>query len=621
MPGHSFKRGWIGLTLVAVVAGWFLVVGCQATGDKSEQGSSIGAYRDRMIARQQEQTSENKSRRAATATPVSWQSDLPERETLLVQPAVTEQPAPAEVLAELPDPTEAPDVLQARLDRLRNAPRPDMRVIRNYEKVVSGTLEELKMIERPQQIRLTLAECIQRALEHNYAIRYEAYNPAISQTELVEAEAAFDAAFFLESGWNTADQAVASELQASTTDTRSYQGGFRKLLPTGMQVSTSLQQRRTYTNFQYQTLNPAYNSSFVVAFTQPLLRNFGLDTNRARINIARAKRDIAYETFVQKVRDQLYEVERAYWRLAQARRTAAIGAEQVAQNKATYENMVERQAHDATEVELANSLNRWKQRQVEYQEQVKNVRDGEDALKNLLNDPEFVLSREIEIIPIDTPFAAALTLDQLAAVRTALESRSEIRQARRGIDQARINTAYTKNQTLPKLDLSFQYEVQGVDVSADASFDNLTTARFISYNVSASFEVPIGNRAARAAHARARHQEHQAIVGLHQVTDGIVQEVNGAVRTLNVRYAQIPPQLEAVQAADRNLRALQARTQRIDPTYLDSELGAVERLASARGTLLGVIADYNIAIAALEKSKGTLLEYNNVVVTDEPPDR
>ena len=47
----------------------------------------------------------------------------------------------------------------------------------------------------------------------------------------------------------------------------------------------------------------------------------------------------------------------------------------------------------------------------------------------------------------------------------------------------------------------------------------------------------------------------------------------------------------------------------------------LEQVANTRRTLLQVITDYNVAIVQLEKAKGTLLEYNNVVVTDEPDGR
>ena len=91
--------------------------------------------------------------------------------------------------------------------------------------------------------------------------------------------------------------------------------------------------------------------------------------------------------------------------------------------------MQERQRHDATPVELANSESRYRQRLVQYLEAIKDVRDAEDTLKNLLNDSELKLSERLEIIPTDTPLVAPLTVDHFAEVRAALDSRAEIRQA------------------------------------------------------------------------------------------------------------------------------------------------------------------------------------------------
>lgn len=604
---------------LTVLAG-LLIPACQGVGQTPPMESSIEVYRDRMIVRQHEEARERRENPRPHAVPVAWQQELPRREALLAQPEDLPAPRPEEVLEELPDPAEAPARLQARLQMLREGAGLDQqRVLNNFEKVVAAALENLARIRRPVQLELTLAQCIQLALEHNYLIRIESYNPAISQTQVVEAEAAFDAEFFLEGTYSLSDAAVASQLQATNRDTRTGAAGFRQLLPTGMRVSTSLNIDRTSSNFQFQTLNPAYSTNFIVQFTQPLLRGVGLEYNRSQIKIRKAEWDISYEEFIQRVRDTLLDVEQAYWRLMQARRTAVVLAEQVAQNKATYENMFERLEHDATEVEVEDARSRWLTRQVEFQETLKEIRDAEDQLKNLLNDPELLLSKDVEIIPVSMPFLVPLAIDQLEAVRTALDSRSEINIARRRIDQARIGTAVAKNETLPQLDLSFQYEVQGVGGTADNSFDQLTTNRFISYTVQAVFSMPIGNRGPRAALRRARLQESQLVVGFYQVTDAVVQEVNTAVRTLLVRHAQLAPQLEAVRSAERTLRAFQARAERVSPTYLDSELSAVERLGAARRTLLQVVTEYNIAVAGLEAAKGTLLEYNNVVIADAPP--
>lgn len=611
-----------------------LLLGCQ--NEPANIESSISAYRDRMLVQHQETPPESEPAappRQPVARPIPEQSELPPRSSLMTQPATESQPAPEAILAELADPTEAPQVFERRLERLRRdqAQRQDQHVVRNFERVVEQANEYLKLVgtrqddpaSRRPQVHLSLAECAQRALANNYTIRIEAHNPAISETQIVEAEAAFDAEFFLDTSWANLDQATASTFVPGTSDQRTIAGGFRKLLPTGMvaSISTGLSRSKNSLPQQYQTLNPAFSTNLVGELRQPLLRGFGLDVNRAQINIRKIEHQISVEVFAQRVRDTLLTVEQAYWQLAQARRRATIYAESTAQNLITYRNMQDRLGHDATQVEVSNSEARWKTSYVAYLEYVKLIRDAEDQLKNVLNDPTFKLSEDVEIIPTETPLVAPIVLDHFVEVRTALDRRSEIRQAKERIHATRINTLVAKNAILPNLEASFRYEVQGMGRTADNSFDNLTTNRFISYTLGASFSYSFGERAARAAHRRARLQESQAIVSLNQATDLVVTEVNNSIRTLMVRYTQLPPSLESVQAAERNLRALQARTQRIDPNYLQTELGAVEQLASTRNTLLSVLLGYNVGIVELEKAKGTLLDYNNVVVSDAQPKR
>jgi outer membrane protein TolC len=618
-----------GLWTTALAA---VLLGCQSDAPNVE--GPISAYRDRMLVQHQDEPQPPptgdlpKLHRDPVARPASGQANLPQRTALLTQPATASQPSPEEVLAEMPDPRDADTAFGRRLEALRHeqAAQQDQRVVRNYERVAAQAAEYLKKVALPQQQMLSLSECIQRALSNNYSIRVEAYNPAISQTQIVEAEAAFDVEFFLNTSWANLDQAVEPHTLPGTSDTRALQAGFRELLPSGMQASIALAQQRLWSgtaqaSAQGQPLkiwNPTWPTNLVGTLRQPLLRGFGLDVNRAQIDLGRVNYQISQETFVQRVRDTLLDVESAYWRLAQSRRTASILAESVAQNFITFQNMKERLGHDATEVEVANSESNFQTAYVNYLEAVKLVRDAEDRLKDLINDPDFKLSDNIEIIPTEVPDVAAMVLDHFGEVRTALDRRAEIRAAQQRINGARIGTAAAKNAILPQLDLTFTYEVQGTGNTAEHGFNDMTSNRFISYTLAASFSYSFGERKARAAYRRARLQESQAVVGLNQLADAVVEEVNGAIRTLMVRYEQLPPSLSSVVSAERNLRALQARTQRIDPTYLQTELSAVGQLAQARSTLLQVVTDYNVGIIQLEKAKGTLLDYNNIVVTDGP---
>lgn len=629
--GRTLPRARVawGLPLAAIILAAGLTGACQPKDEDPTR--SISAYRDRMLEERGRRTAEDPGLTAGqieravqeSAAPTIRSADdpnAPPRQALLTEPSPTTQPSPEVLLNELPDPTDAAEVFALRTRILQDRTT-NRRLLNGWDIVVTKATEYLKLLERPQRVELSLAECIERALANNYAIRAKSYDPAIEGTRLVEAEAVFDAEFFLDAGWQGNDQAVIVPQGTEETQTTQVSGGIRKLMPTGMSAAVGMSMNRTFIDspdLPKQT-NPSWSTGMSAELRQPLLRGFGLAYNRSQIEIARANRDVSYWEFVQEVRDRLLEVEQAYWSLVQVRRSAVIVAESVGRNYETYWYMKNRLGHDATPVDVVSAQARWESRYVDFLDVVKQVRDAEDALKNLLNDPELLLSEKIEIVPTDVPLAVPVTVDQFAEVRTALESRSEIKQARRGIDALRISTAAAKNQTLPQLDVTFTYRTAGVSHTLDNAWDEMHLRRHLSYSVGATLSVPIGNRARTAAYRRAQLQESQSVVNLQRLIDGVVQEVNTTVRSVILRYAQLPRQLAASQASEEKLFALQSRAREASPTFLETELASVEQLANNRLRLLQVLVDYNISLVELEKAKGTLLDYNNVVISEQPP--
>jgi hypothetical protein len=114
------------------------------------------------------------------------------------------------VLWHLPDPEEAL-VLHARLETEAEGRKADAAFHRHVQKRVAP-------VTRPAQLRLTLSDVLHRALANNFAIRVESYNPAIETTRVVEAEAAFDALFFLNVTNNKRDVPTTSVIQGTQSE-------------------------------------------------------------------------------------------------------------------------------------------------------------------------------------------------------------------------------------------------------------------------------------------------------------------------------------------------------------------------------------------------------------------
>jgi outer membrane protein TolC len=531
------------------------------------------------------------------------------------QPAGTLESKPLPTLEEIenqiPDPETERELARRLMEQAENEPD---RV--RYRR----TIERVESIRRARRVNLTLQSALHRALAHNYSIRIEGYNPAIDTTRVVEAEAAFDAVFFVDLTKNKQNRPTPSQIIGSNVDDFNLQGGFRKLLPTGMQVSTSLAYNRSSTDLAFQVLNPAHFTQFITEFRQPLLRGFGLDVNRAQILVSRNDRHISVQAFEQRVRETLEGIEQAYWRLVQARREVVITARLLASFEQIHEALVRRREFDAYRIQIADTRARLESTLAEFVRVQNNVRNAEDRLIVLMNDPEIHLSSDLEIVPDDFPTHTPVVIDRFGEVQTALENRSEIRQAKLRIDNARILVGVAKNGVLPRLDLTFRYTVDGLGESADDSFDEVTKNDFHEYFVGIQFEIPVGNRAARAAWRRAELQWAQSIAGLKAVLERVILEANVAVRELNTAYNQIEPNYQSAIANQDQVQSIILRAERRDFPQLSQELSAHQSLAASRSNLLNSMVDYNIAIITLERTKGTLLEYNNVFLPeDEDP--
>lgn len=481
----------------------------------------------------------------------------------------------------------------------------------------SSVIKRIDTIRREKQLPLTLEQVLARTLANNYTIQTVSYNPAVETTRVVEAEAAFDAVFFTTVSNRKIDQPTASQLASSGAEFFNLGIGVRKLLPTGTLVTGQYGLGRTKQSFSFQTLNPAYTSSFSIDIRQPLLRGYGVDLNRSTIVIARNNRRISDLAFRRQIRDTLRSAEELYWRLVQARRDVIITALEVADFEEIYQYLVARRDFDILPVNIYASRADMEATRVDFVRRRDFMLDAEDRLISLMNDPSINLVDNVELIPTDFPPAERIVIDRLAEVQTALDNRTEIHEQELRIANAKVFVGQAKNSQLPQLDLAVTTTFQGLGASADRSFDEVTRSNFINYEISVQFELPIGNRAPRAARRRAELQHSQAMAQLRRVLEDIILDVNLAARQVETSYDQINPSFASVQARRRELESHIARAERKDVGTLNTELGARRALAGTRRALINAIVDCNIALTDLERAKGTLLQYNNVVVPTE----
>ena len=527
-------------------------------------------------------------------------------------------------------------------------PRSFVPAVSDEKRLTLECLDELTdpLLEEPgrKNIPLDLQGCVHRALENNLDIRVGSYSPGIQITEVVRAEAAFDAVLFASTQLNIEDRAndesgyftrtttttgghVRDEriptLPFDENHTQAYTLGLRKRLATGadIQLSQSLQRLNNLNDQDQLYLNPFHEFALQLQISQPLLRDFGIDLNRASIEAARNNYRITCQEFHLLVIRTVAEVETNYWRLVTARQQMNVFLSLLREAQATKAKLLERRTLD-TSTELLAQIDALLQRARAGIVRTRNsILLQQDRLLESLNDPELSLAQQWEIVPTVPPSLAVFEIVENQALQTALQLRPEIISQRVRLDTAGIALGVAKNQALPRLDLIARQEVSGAGSNDNSAWERQWHGDAIDYGVGLTLEIPIGNRGQLASLRRAKAEQRQEQARLKSIREQILADVRIAAHDLTHAYQEVNEQRKIAQAEAYTLEAYEAQEDAetgTTPGFLDRKIRAQERFANALLTLAQSISRYNVAIMDMQRAQGSLLRYDNIKIGEAP---
>jgi outer membrane protein len=500
------------------------------------------------------------------------------------------------------------------------------------------------------KIELSLDRAIVLSLENTLDLDVASLGYERAGFGIGSASGAFDPYVELDVNAARSQSPKISSIQSSDSKQQRLNGFLGGLLATGATYQLGWTNSRNDSEIPGITLiNPTYSSSLAASATQPLLRNFGRGVNTRLIVQARISRDISAWDFVRSVQATIQNVENAYWDLVYAQENLLSKQESLA--RASDLNRITKIKIDVgalapidivqTEVTIAQ-----REQDIILAEGL--IGDAQDRLKRLLNVGS-AADWNRPIVPTDRPTDEAMTIDLDAGLRTALETRPEVKQAVSDIESKKISLAYSHNQLLPKLDLSGSYGYGGLgaqkaqlescsinNVSVDQCVANggvvVTTPfnanyvdalyqvrgrDFPSWSVGLSLNIPIGNRTARANKAAALTDVELSRTNLALLKQNLQVEVRAAARAIDTAFRSVAAAHKARELADRNVDAEQKKYQNGMTTSF--QVAQIQNdLTSARSFELLAIAAYRKAIAAWHKAIGDILPQHQVIISGLP---
>ena len=479
----------------------------------------------------------------------------------------------------------------------------------------------------PNTLKISVDDAVRMALQNNLNIKAEQLAPQIATYDVAQARAAYAPILFSQTTTRSSTSPPSDFLNGNeailSNDSFRTSGGVQQFVPWhGGRYTFSLDAGRLTTSSASSRFNPQLDSNLVASYTQPLLRNFSIDSNRQNLLISQKIQQIADIQLRQTLTQTARTVRNAYFDLLDA-----VAGYQVAQ-----------QSLDLAQTSLKNNRRRVEvgtiapieivQAEAEVAANEESVivaegriRTAEDRLRTLVMNPSQPDFWTTKLEPSDEPTLIPQAVDVDAAIANALANRTDLAQLKKQVEETDINLKFYRNQRMPSLDVTGNYNLVGtagtqrlfdlnsplypppiLSESQRSFSDALRDVfgnQFKTWSVVLNVSYPLGTSIADAALAQGRLQHEQQTTTIHDLETQIVFAVREAGRQVNTSLKRVESTRKARELAEQSL---QAEEKRVAVGLSDTfrVLQAQRDLARQRVSELNAIIAYNKALIEFE---------------------
>ncbi len=499
------------------------------------------------------------------------------------------------------------------------------------------------MFSHAAEVRtISLQECLAIALKNNIALGIQVVQFQRQEGLFSQAKEKFLPALTLELGKARTNSPSYSWIEAEgavSAESREISGQITQALWLGGTFTLGIGTSQYESNERYLTINPRYEGAVSFKLMQPLLRDMGNRISRKDILIARNNRTISANELKSALLETVYRVEELYWNLVfaernlEARRQALkLTEDLLARNRKMAELGV------IAEIEILSAEAETASRRTEILEAQALLDNSRDELVSTINLGAESEWTGVVVRPGDDPCCEERTPDPQEALRQALAGRPDYLNAGITLESKSLELGYAKNQMLPALNLNAQYwspglsgtqivyrdnnpftgEVIGIIPGAVAdAFANALEFGYKNWALYLSLDIPLSSVFSRGAYAAARMGRREAQLRRLELERQIGLELSTIVRSVSSGFQRIQAARTARELAAKKLAAEEKRQAAgLSTSYTVLQYQRDYTLAVS--TELRATCDYSLALARLEKAKGTGLEARQIRFTEEP---
>jgi outer membrane protein TolC len=477
--------------------------------------------------------------------------------------------------------------------------------------------------ELTDTLQLTLDDAVRRAIENNPDLTIVRLGTQTEAARVAESEAAYTPVFstmFGSSGNVTPPSTfLLGERGVDTNDLFTSTGVRQRLARGGGIWNFSWDASRTTSDNPLNSFDPALQSGFQVAFSQPLLKDRKIDAARQQNIIARRNLESSELRARESAVQTTAAVKQAYWTLKATlanvtvqQRSLELAEELARQNKVRVDvgqtpplDLLQAEAEVAQRREnliLANTA----------------AGDAEDRLRRLIMDPGDPSFWRTRIDPTDQPFVGGPLPDVDAVAAAAFNERYDLARAHKELDNIVTNVEFFNDQKLPDVRIETSYRGNGlggtqflrsgpfpgvITGTLNRGYGNVLGQMFDrsypTWSLGLTVNYAIGRSYEEAGLARAQIERRQAVERIASLQLQITESIRQAARQVHGTAQRIEAARAGAALSEQRFNTEQRRYEAgLSTSFLVTQ--AQRDLLQAQVNLLQATLDHQSALVNFE---------------------
>jgi outer membrane protein TolC len=481
--------------------------------------------------------------------------------------------------------------------------------------LAGASVVALAQTNAPGVRKVSLDDCIQGALEKNLDMRIARYNPPMALADLQAAYAGWNPNFMAAGAHNYMMEGSSISLATgvpnlgNTVNANSFNSSLAGLMPWGLNYSLQGNVVQGYTYVDGVRYEQASGSASI-SMTQPLLKNFWIDSTRFNIKVGKNRVKYTELGLKQSIMSIVTTVEQAYYDLIYARENVIV------QEKAV-ELATQLVVENKKRVEVG-SLAPLDEKQAEAQAATSQAAliaargslvVQENTVKQLTTD-NYAALEPVDLQPTAPLSAPVRVFDRQISWSKGLTERPDLLQAKLNVEQQGITLKYNYNQLFPELDVVGSYGHNANDATLyqfSEALNEMAQGSRPYYSYGGQLIFPVGNTGARAAYKKSKLAMDQLVLTLKKLEQTIMVTIDNDIIQAQSSYQQVAATRAAREYAAEALAAEQKKLENGKSTTY-TVLQMQRDLTTARGNEIQALVNYNKALAQLSLDEGTTFQ-------------